>query len=384
MKKGKLLKFVTVILAFVMVIGLTGCGGQTNSSSSKNSTTKTQSSKTITVKDQAGDKVTVPKNIKRIAVVQLYPLPSVLATFFNSADKIVGMPVASMTAAKNSLLSELYPSILKAKTNYDNPNGTDVNTEELKKLKPDVVFYNANDPTMKKKLQNAGFTAVGISGMNWNYDAIKTLNNWIGLLSKMFPANNRAKLVKDYSNQTYNKVQKRVNKLTPAQKQKVFFLYQYTDSTIQTSGKHFFGQYWADAIGATNVGQGLTAKLGNSVNMEQIYKWNPQVIFITNFTQAQPADLYQNKIGSYDWSKVAAVQNKRVYKMPLGMYRSFTPGVDTPITLLWLAKTTYPDEFKDINIVKETKSYYKKVFNVKLTTAQAEKIFKPTSAASAF
>ncbi len=366
-------------MALILAIGLIGAGsGQSQAATSKTATT-------TTVTDQAGNKVKVPKKIKRIAVVQIYPLPSVLATFFNSADKIVGMPVASMKAAKNGLLSQLYPDILKAKTNYDDPTGNSVNTEELKKLKPDIVFYNAKDPAMKKKLQNAGFTAVGISTMNWNFDTIKTLNNWIALLSKIFPANkDRANYVKKYSNQVYADVQKRVKKVKLADKQKVFFLFQYSDSMIQTSGKNFFGQYWADAIGATNVASGLSAKLGTTVNMEQIYSWNPQVIFITNFTPAQPQDLYQNKIGSNDWSKVLAVQNKRVYKMPLGMYRSYTPGVDTPITLLWLAKTTYPKQFKDINITQETKDYYKKVFNVKLTNKQAQSIFKPSSAASAY
>lgn len=378
----KISKFLIPILAFIMVFSLLGTGSMAYA---KSKDTSTKNAKTITIKDQAGDKVKVPKKIKRIAVAQIYPLPSVLATFFNSADKIVGMPVASMKAAKNGLLSELYPDILKAKTSYDNPNGSDINTEELKKLKPDVVFYNANDPTMKKKLQNAGFVAVGVSAMNQEFDSIKTLNSWISLLSKMFPANNRAKIVKNYSNKVYNKVQKRVAKVKAADKQNVFFLYQYTDASIQTSSKHFFGQYWADSIGATNVaGTDDSAKLGTTVNMEQIYDWNPQVILITNFTAAQPADLYKNKIGSYDWSKVDAVKNHRVYKMPLGMYRSYTPGVDTPITLLWMAKTVYPDEFKDVNIIKETKKYYKKVFKVDLTTKQAKSIFKPSSAASAY
>lgn len=380
----KLSKLLIVLLSFVMIFSLAGCGSNSSSSSNKSSSSKNSVAKTITVKDEAGDQVTVPKKIDRIAVVGIYPLPSVLATFFNSADKIVGMPVASMKAAKNGLLSEIYPEILKAKTNFEDQNGSSVNTEELKKLKPDIVFYSAGDKAMKKKLTNAGFTAVGVSATLKDFDSIKTLNSWISLLSKIFPANNRAKIVKDYSNKTYGRVQKRVSKIDPADKESMFFLFQYTDSSIATSGKHFFGQYWADAIGAKNAADSMTGMSSQVVNMEQIYQWNPKVIMITNFTPAQPADLYNNSIGSYDWSKVDAVKNHRVYKMPLGMYRSYTPGVDTPITLLWMAKTVYPDQFKDINITQETKTYYKKVFKVNLTDKQADSIFKPTSAASAY
>lgn len=377
----KLKRFMLTALAIVtLIVPLVGVHGGV-SSSVKAATTTSKKSKTITIKDEAGYKVTVPRNIKRIAVVGVWPLPAELTVFFNSADKIVGMPKASMIAAKKGLLGELYPNILKAKTNYD--NGDSFNTEELKKLNPDVVFYNAKTPEQRKQLLNAGFTPVGISNSKWNYDTIKTLNKQIALLSKMFPKNNKAKVVSDYSQKEYDFVQKRVKNIKPAQRQKVFFLYEYDKSLIATSSDKFFGQYWADSVGATNVGHTMKNDNAANINMEQIYKWNPDKIMITNFTTAEPNDLYKNTIGNYDWSKVKAVKNKQVYKMPLGTYRSFTPGIDTPLTLLWMAKTVYPKQFKDVNISKETKQYYKKVFNVNLTNAQVKKMYHPSASASA-
>ena len=80
-----------------------------------------------------------------------------------------------------------------------------------------------------------------------------------------------------------------------------------------------------------------------------------------------------------------AVEHQRVYKMPLGMYRSYTPGVDTPVTLLWLAKTAYPLLFEDISIIQETKAYYQEVFGITLNDSQAASIFNPsTQAGSGF
>ena len=116
--------------------------------------------------------------------------------------------------------------------------------------------------------------------------------------------------------------------------------------------------------------------------MEQVYAWNPDTIVVTNFTAAQPEDLMNNTIGNYDWSTVAAIQNGRVFKMPLGMYRSYTPGADTPVTLLWLAKSVYPELFEDIDITERARSYYKDVFGVELTDEQIASIFTPTSAAA--
>ncbi|MDE6658374.1 MAG: ABC transporter substrate-binding protein, partial [Oscillospiraceae bacterium] len=259
-----------------------------------------------------------------------------------------------------------------------------INIEEVISLNPDIFFYSASEPQVGEQLEQAGIPAVAISVNKWDYNTIETLNNWIDLLSEIFPENNKAEVCRNYSNKVYNMIQEKVETIPDDEREEVFFLFQYTDSNIATSGKLFFGQFWADAIGAKNVAEELTTDNSTTVSMEQIYNWNPSLIFITNFTTAQPDDIYHNTIGTYDWSAIPASENQRVYKMPLGMYRSYTPGVDTPITLMWLAKTAYPDIFTDIDITQETKNYYQEVFSITLTDEQAEKIFTPVSEASAF
>ena len=335
----------------------------------------------ITVTDHNDNVVQVPKNAQRIAVCDILPLPSVLCVFFDSAEKLVGIAPSRMSAAQNSLLSQLYPEILNAQTGY--MNGTDVNTEELMQLAPDVVFYSASNPALGEKLTASGFCAIAVSANKWQYNCIETLNNWIGLLSQIFPENDRAALCRSYSEDVYAMVQERVKDIPDDERARAFFLFQYNDSTIMTSGQRFFGQWWADAIGAVNVANELTTDNSVTVNLEQVYDWNPDIIFMTNFNTFQPDDLYHNTVGTYDWSGIQAVQDQRVYKMPLGMYRSYTPGIDTPITLLWMAKTTYPARFEDIDVTQRAIDYYETVFGVTLTSEQVESIFAPISAAGA-
>lgn len=369
-------KVICLLLAGFMLFSLCACSSGTGEPDETKS-----GEDTITITDHNGDTVTLPAHIERIAVCDILPLPSVLAVFFDSAEKLVGIAPSSMSAAQNSLLSELYPEILDAKTDFI--NGSEVNTEELWKLNPDVVFYNATSTELGDTLKRAGFNAVGISVNKWDYDAIETLKNWIALLSEIFPENDRAETVQQYSDEIYSIVNERTKDLTEEERARVFFLFQYSDSNMMTSGKQFFGQWWADAIGAVNVAEELSTDNSVAVNLEQIYVWNPELIFMTNFTTAQPEDLYENTIGTYDWSGIDAVENKAVYKMPLGMYRSYTPGVDTPITLLWLAKTVYPELFADIDVTEKVIDYYKTVFDIELTREQAESIFAPVSAAGA-
>ena len=388
-------RLLCIILTGVMVLASVGCGSKTKEQKSVETTaaeteeTKaeeteaeaTEETKTGThvIVDHLGIEVEVPYEVNRIAVGNILPLPSVLTVFFDSAEKIVGMSPNSMSAAENGLLGELYPDILKAETGY--MNGTDINLEELMKLEPDIVLYSASQPEQGEQLRNAGFAAVALSVNKWEYNAIETLNQWIGLLSEIFPDNDKTEVVAKHSDEIYNMVQERVADIPEEERERVFFLFKYSDTDMETSGSKFFGQFWADAVGAVNVAEEITTDNQVAANMEQVYKWNPTIIFITNFTAAQPDDLYNNTIGNYDWSAVDAVKNQKVYKMPLGMYRSYTPGADTPVTLLWFAKNTYPELFEDIDMIQETKDYYKEVFGVELTDDQASTIFEPNAEA---
>ena len=388
-------RLLCIILTGVMVLASVGCGSKTKELKSVETTaaeteeTKaeeteaeaTEETKTGThvIVDHLGIEVEVPYEVNRIAVGNILPLPSVLTVFFDSAEKIVGMSPNSMSAAENGLLGELYPDILKAETGY--MNGTDINLEELMKLEPDIVLYSASQPEQGEQLRNAGFAAVALSVNKWEYNAIETLNQWIRLLSEIFPDNDKTEVVAKHSDEIYNMVQERVADIPEEERERVFFLFKYSDTDMETSGSKFFGQFWADAVGAVNVAEEITTDNQVAANMEQVYKWNPTIIFITNFTAAQPDDLYNNTIGNYDWSAVDAVKNQKVYKMPLGMYRSYTPGADTPVTLLWFAKNTYPELFEDIDMIQETKDYYKEVFGVELTDDQASAIFEPNAEA---
>lgn len=373
------MKLFKLFLSLTMTALLVSCSSPKTSTSASASATAQPS--TVTITDHADREVEVPTNPKRVAVLGIYPLPSMLTVYLDSCDSIVAMEPGSMNAAKNGILSQLYPDITNITT--DIMDGDDVNIESLLALKPDVVFYNASDTQDLEKLENAGLTAVAFSATKWKFNCTETFNEWMNLLDQIYPehAGNREELIKKYSTDTYNKIQDTVKNVE--EKQKVLFLFQYDENTMITSSSKFFGQWWCDAVGAVNVAQDVPAEKTNAViTMEQVYEWDPDVIVITNFTQAKPDDLYNNAIGSDDWSNVSAVKNKRVYKMPLGTYRTYTPSVDSPMTLEWLAQAVYPELFKDMDVKADVKEYYQNLFGVILTDEQVDQMYTPNASAS--
>ena len=343
---------------------------------------KDKKAKTRIVVDDNGDKVEVPEKIERVVVTNILPLASAVAVYLNDGSRIVGMHPASYSAAKNGLLGELYPEVLKADTGFI--QGASLNIEALMALKPDVVLVNAPDRRMIDMIRGAGLAAFGISPSKWHYDVIVTHNRWMQSLAQLFPeAKGKGELIEKKSLEIAKLVKDRTQDIKREDRARMLFVFRYDAKSLVTSGKNFFGQYWCDAVAGINVAEGITADNSNAViGMEEVYGYDPDVIFITNFTAALPEDLLKNKIGGDDWSPVKAVREKRVYKMPLGIYRSYTPSADTPLTLLWMAKRVYPERFKDIDLTKEVKDYYQTVFGVTLTDRQVEGMFSPEAAAS--
>lgn len=321
------------------------------------------------ITDEAGAKVTLPDKIERVAVTGVLPFPSVLALYLGSADRIAGIPPSSMEAARSGLLGELFPELLKAETGY--ASGAGLNIEELMKLRPDVVFRLAEDKVSAETLRNAGLPSVAISVSGWGYDAMRTYSEWIKTLSAVFPE--RAEVLAPME-----KWRRRAEGLAPrveksgAERRSVLFVVRLEEGRVVTSGRNFFGQYWCDAAGAINAASDLRAERSNAVvAMEQIYSWDPDVIFITNFTPALPEDIMNDEA----WKNVKAVRRGAVYKMPMGAYRTYTPGADVPLTALWIAQKVYPEIFSGTDIRREAIEYYSELFGLKLREKQLDDMF---------
>ncbi len=67
--------------------------------------------------------------------------------------------------------------------------------------------------------------------------------------------------------------------------------------------------------------------------MEQIYQWQPDVIYLF---MGPNADQYKRGIHNQDWTRVNAVKNEEIYDVPVGLFSWSAPCVDTPLMLKWL------------------------------------------------
>lgn len=336
----------------------------------------TENSETKVIVDNTGTEIELPAKIERVVISAIFPLPSVYCMYKGSTEGLVGMHPASMSAAKNSFLPRVFPDVVNVDTSFVQDNK--VNVEQLLSLKPDVVFYSAANKEEKELYENAGIKAVAFSPSLANFNTIETYSKWIELLEQIFGEQSKAGELVAYGKDVENRIIEEVAEVKD--KPKVMVLFNYGDGKMMTSGSKFFGQYLIETAGGINVASDLEGMA--PINMEQVYEWNPDIILITNFTTVMPSDLIDNKIDGDDWSKVAAVKNKKVYKFPLGMYRWFPASSDAPLALMWVAKNVQPELFKDIDLDKEIKSYYEKYYNITLTDEDVQSIYNPSKDAA--
>ena len=367
-----------ILPAALTALFLAGCGDSNEKNVSKE-LELSQESKMIV--DELDREVEIPGQLNRVVMGSVLPYFSTWYIATNSTEEIVGIHPNSFNAASHSILKDISPSILDAKTNFIE-NG-EVNIEQLLSLEPDVYFEIANQEKTIQKLEETGVTTVALDTNTKSLNPLDTLNRWLTLTGKITGTTDRPEEIIAEGEANQKLINETLADVKEADKPRVMILQYHSDGEISTAGTNMHGNRWLDATGGIDVAAEAGIDGIKAINMEQVYEMNPDIIYITNFTETQPEDLYNNVFKGQDWSQVKAVQDKKVYKMPLGIYRWYPPSGDAPLMLKWMAQHNYPELFTyDMN--DEIKDYYNRFYGYNLSDAQVKEILNPPSEAAKY
>ena len=374
--KNKLGLFATTAALAAIVAG---CNSEDSSTTTNNSSKVVVTAEERVIQDQLGRDVTITEDVERVVTGGILPYFSTWYVATNSTKEIVGMHPNSYNAAENSILADISPDVLKADTSFIQ-NG-EVNVEELMNIQPQLYFEISTVEKSIEKLTEAGISTVAVKAIDAAAaEPLATFNSWLKLTGSITGTTERVDKFLAEGEAVQSELDATLAHVADEDKPRALLLYQHSDGTIVVGGANFFGNQWFNATGAIDVAaDDVTGR--KEVNMEQIYAWNPDIIYITNFTETQPEDLLENKVDGQDWSQVKAVQEGNVYKIPLGIYRWFPPSGDAPLMLKWMAQKNRPELF-DYDMVEEIQTYYKNFYEYDVTEEQADKILHPSSDAA--
>ena len=172
-------------------------------------------------------------------------------------------------------------------------------------------------------------------------------------------------------------VEKRIATVPEDKRPSAMILWKYSDGVPQVSGKGTFGTYWLKRLGVKDVVVD-EAKGFTQVNMEQVYRWDPDILFLDGpgLLSLKTSDFLNNKVSGTDFSTLTAVKNKRVYDTTLGMWNWFTPNPDAPLVYAWMAYNTYPEAFADYPLKETIKEYYQKWYGYTVTDKDMEEMLQ--------
>ncbi len=243
------------------------------------------------VTDQLGREVTIPGKIERVVTGGILPYFSTWYVATNSTKEIVGMHPNSYNAAKNSILSKISPDVLNAETSYIQ-NG-EVNVEELLKIDPQLYVEISTNEDSINKVTEAGIPVVAVKAIDAAAaEPLATFNSWLTLTSKITGTTDRADRFLQEGKKVQSELDAKLKDIAKEDKPRALILFMHNDKSITVGGSNFFGNQWLNATGAIDVAE-KDVQGRKEVNMEQIYSWNPDIIYITNFTETQPEDLLE-------------------------------------------------------------------------------------------
>lgn len=374
-------QLIAMLTSIVLATGLfAGCGsggaaGSTAAGSSAAASSagtsaagSTASGDTHVVKDANDREVTVPNNPKAIAV-GVSVMPHMIYALQGRGDNMVAMTKPAFTGYKDSIMYAMSPEIEKA---VDTTSmGDKINMEALMKLHPDMAFIWQGEEDKAEQLESMGVPTVILkSAKNW--DELKSLITMAGdALNCQDNAKKLCAMIDDTQSFVASKKDE-ISKLSDNDKPKTLH-FQYVEQ-LQIYGKGI-NPGIAESVGGRNIKLTGSSADTNKPTMEEILEYNPDIIFISNFDDYTPEDFYNNKIKGQDWSQVNAVKNHQVYKVPKGLYRWAPPNsIEKPLYVKWMAKIVQPEIFKDIDMDKEVKDFFKSYFNYDIKDDQLTQI----------
>ena len=352
-------KTIALLAAAAVCVTIAGC----NSGNKTGAVVKNEKQIVVDIK---GNSVEVPKEIKKLAVVPI-PWPYVVYAFDGNANRLAAIHPGTKGAYKGKFLETKDKQFGKIDTSLINQNFS-FNMEGLANAGVEVCLLWQYQEQDAKKLN-----AIGVKPVLIYNDTVDSLKKSFMIVGKLLNKEEKAKKLIAYYDSSYSSIVKHKDEVEKAAKPTVLFL---RNAQLRLQGNDNFMHEALKIGGAYNpIEQTALDSNNKSISMEQVYKMNPDIILLSNFDTFVPDDLYNNKIAGQDWSTVKAVKDKRVYKVPLGIYRWDAPGVETPLMMRWIAHTMQPEIFKDVDIKKETKEFFKDFMNMELTDAELALIF---------
>ena len=311
--------------------------------------------------DITGRTITVPSRVTRVA--DPWHANNGMVLMMGAADKIVA---TTLQAKRQPWFRKLFPRIEQVPAAFDDAG--DVNIETLIAARPDVVLmaYGGTLPRWKPTAD-----AYGIPVFMMPNTSLADLKTTARMTAEVLGPRESARAAEwiQYFDDNIRRVTTVTSRIPASERPRV--LHTATGTILTVDGVNTVVDDWIGMAGGVNA----ATVVGNArpVSMEQIAAWNPDVIIVGT----APNEEHRRAIlDDPRWRQIKAVRTGRVLVNPTGVYLWDRHSAEAALQVLWAAKTLHPTRFPDLDLRKETQTFYAKFFNHALTDAEYDTIMR--------
>jgi len=301
----------------------------------------------IRFRDLRDREVVLAKPAERVVALPAPAAPTLIAVD-QSARRVIGMHPTVKEIAKARLIGRIFAETTRIESALLSAGGAAFtpNVEAIAALRPDLVIQRGElgmavvDPLTSAGLRTALVAYGGEDLTRRNIQMFadlagkpergRTLIAWRDAVLAMLPGE------------------------PAADAPKTLFLSRF-GGHLAATGTGTPNDFAIAAAGGRN----LADRPGSiSVSSEQLMVWNPDVLLLSSMDRnLSPEEIYADPI----LSATTAARNRRVYKVPLGMFRWEPPNPENPLFWLWLA-TLLPNDAPSYDLRTEIRKGFELIY----------------------
>lgn len=363
------MKKISFLLALALMLGtLTACGSHDEETHETHSSEQQETLNyyPVTFTDEAGNEVTIPEKPTNVALAGTPPFPAYFLQFTNDTS-LLGA-IGSNAFNFPVWIERVFPDFASINTVGW---GAMYEVEDILATNPDLIICASWNEENYNIFLESGIPTVGIDSTYAGTNTLMATNGWYEILGKIYNLEDKADALIENSNRISDLLDEKVATISESDKLSGLMMPDYSENIIEVSNNDYYGGFWLEKAGLTNVAENA---IGWESNMEEVIAMNPDVIYLSAFSDYNASDmLADNAVPGHTWSVTNAGETGNIYKFPVGIFNWYALSPDAPITALWVACNAYPEVFADVDLNAEVKNHYS-LLGIELTDDEVENI----------
>lgn len=347
-----------LLIVLVIVLGASACG--------RAAVAPPQSAASITVTDALGREVLLPAPPQRIIIGGRanFMLADALYLFPNMPPRVLALTKATQQAAA---FAQLLDADAQVKTRFvsDSP------AEEIAAAQPDLVLLKS----YMRDSVGAPLEQLGIPVLYLDLETPEQYQRDLATLGQALGNPARAAELWAYYREILDRVAQANAGLAEAQKPRVLLL-QHTSAGGEVAFKVPPASWIQTTLVTLAGGQPvwLEAAQGGGwvvVNLEQIAAWNPEQIYLINYTGPAAATVAQLQADP-QWAALPAVRAGQLTPFAGDFYSWDQPDTRWGLGLLWLAQHIQPERFAAVDMQAEVIRFFEELYGLERAIIDAK------------